>query len=106
MLETYHLKTYQFQCSRLGAVTPVNTHIAHYSDDGGNYPLDAEIPFASSEYRMWCPNAERCGVRRITGDGTVEAWHLCPALTTLRESKSLTGNATAIACSESLIQVH
>jgi len=89
MLETYALKTYQFQCSRLGAVTPVNTHIAYYSEDGENYPVNAEIPFACSEYRMWCPNAETCGVLAMTSNSANRAWHLCPALAILREKKSL-----------------
>ncbi len=89
MLKTYPLKTYQYSCSRLGAITPVDTYLAYYSEDLPDYPHDAEIPFAATSYRMSCPNAIKCGILRSKLDGSPEAWHLCPALARLKDTQSL-----------------
>ncbi len=90
MLEHYPLKTYQYLCARLGDVTPVHTELAYYTDNGDAYPLNAEIPFAHQSSRMSCPNALKCGVSWLNADGVLqEAWHLCPALATLRECQTL-----------------
>lgn len=89
MLIKYPLQAYQYSCSRFGAITQVDTHLAYYSEDLPDYPLDAEIPFAATSYRMSCPNAIECGVLSNKLDGLREAWHLCPALATLKDTKSL-----------------
>jgi hypothetical protein len=89
MLNKYPLKTYQYSCSRLGATTPVYTYLAYYSEALPDYPHDAEIPFAATSYRMSCPNAIKCGVLPNKLDGIPEAWHLCPALRTLKDTQAL-----------------
>ncbi len=90
MLKQYPLKTYRYPCERLGDVTAVHTELTYYTDNGDAYPLDAVIPFAHQSHRMWCPNALKCGVSRVNADGVIEeTWHLCPALATLRETKTL-----------------
>ena len=90
MLKQYPLKTYRYLCDRLGDITPVHTELVYYTDTGDAYPIDAEIPFAHQSHRMWCPNALKCGVSRLNADGVLEeAWHLCSALATLRETKTL-----------------
>jgi hypothetical protein len=86
MLETRPLKTYQYPCSRLHETIPVDTFVAYYSDSLAEYPQDAQIPFAATFQNMSCRGMSRCGIMLEKEDGTTQyAWHLCPALATLKE---------------------
>ena len=90
MLQTLHLKTYRYSCSRLGETVPVDTFAAYYTESLDEYPLDAKIPFASTSRNMFCGGMNRCGILTVKGDGTNQHdWHLCPALTVLRDRMSL-----------------
>ena len=80
----------------MGELTLVHTELLYYTDNGDVYPLDAEVPFGHQSHRMSCPNALKCGVAWLNGKGErEEAWHLCPALVTLRETMNLPEVAAA-----------